>query len=227
MQSILIAALLTLSSVYAMSNGAPVCTIGAAAPEGTHLSTNSTVTGPLSVGTFIVTLNSDTLDPAVSTTINVLENHYIAVTSVAGDKPYRGVLVIASSASTNFTSAVLQPAGVSEDTLKTSLPCAEIGRAGVTHNSSDTKTITYYTLIVPKNLADLKLDVNVVVANNAINGSIYYYNQFSFNVTSAPPPPTAAPVKPRIRCGLFGLAIFCPLTYCGFLGRLIFGSKNC
>jgi hypothetical protein len=223
MQSILIAALLTLSSVLAWPDGAPECTIGAAAAMGTHLSTNSTlpVTGPLSDGTFVVTLDGVTLDPTVSTTINALEIYYIAVTSVTREKPYRGVLVIASSASTNFTSAVLQPAGVSEFILKASPSCGEISRAGVTHKSPDTKTITYSSLLVPKNLADLKLDVNVVVANNAINGSIYYYNQFSFNVI------TPAPVKPRIRCGLFGLAIFCPFTFCGFFGRLIFGSKNC
>jgi hypothetical protein len=216
MQSILIAALLTLSSVYAMSNGAPVCTIGAAAPEDTHLSTNS-VTGPLSVGKFIVTLDGVTLDPAVSTAINASQSYTIAVTS-NGDRQYKGVLVIASSASTNFTSAVLQPVG---PLLQASTPCAVISRAGVTHNSAALKTTSSSTLNVPKNVADLKLDVNVVVANNDVQGSIYYYNQFSFTVT------TPAPVKPRIRCGLFGLSIFCPFTFCGFLGRLIFGSKNC
>jgi hypothetical protein len=230
MQSILIAALLTLSSVLALPTGAPVCPIDGAAPGDAHLAarvvagTNITInprTGPLSDGTFIVTLNGVTLDPAVSTAITASLSYTVAVTSEDGTQPYRGVLVIASSASKNFTAAVLQPVG---GLLQASLPCAQLRRAGVTHISAVSKTTSSSTLNVPTNVADLKLDVNVVVANNEVQGSIYYYDQFEFTVTGAP---TAAPVKPPVKCGLFGLSIFCPFTFCGFLGRLIFGSRNC
>jgi hypothetical protein len=231
MQSILIAALLTLSSVLALQTGAPICTIDEAAPGPPHRvaysSGNFTLeprTGPLSDGTYIVTLNGATLVPNSTTAINASQSYTIAVTSEDGNQQYKGVLVIASSASTNFTAAVLQPVG---GLLQASTPCAVLRRAGVTHTSAASKTTSTTTLNVPKNVTDLKLDVNVVVANNAAQGSIYYYDQYKFNVTGAPPPPTAAPVKPRGKCGLFGLSIFCPFTLCGFLGRLIFGSKNC
>jgi hypothetical protein len=242
MQSILIAALLTLSSVFALQSGAPVCPIDEAAPGPPHrvAYTSGTFTliprtGPLSDGAFIVTLNGVTLDPAVSTAINALQSYTIAVTSEDGLQSYKGVLVIASSKSTNFTSAVLQPVG---PLLQASTPCAVLRRAGVTHISAVSKTTSSSTLNVPTNVADLKLDVNVVVANNEVQGSIYYYNQYSLTVTGASPTaptpagspastPNMSPVKAPIKCGLFGLSIFCPFTFCGFLGRLIFGTRNC
>jgi hypothetical protein len=238
MQSILIAALLTLSSVLAMPSGAPVCPIGGPAPGDAHLlpraNGNITInprTGPLSDGTFIVTLNGVTLDPSVNTAINASQGYTIAVTSEEGIQQYRGVLVIASSASTNFTSTVLQPV---DGTLQASLPCAQIRRAGVTHVSAATKTTSSATLKVPTNVADLKLDVNIVVANNEVQGSVYYYNQYNLTVTGAPPTaptpggapsPNSAPVKPPGKCGLFGLSIFCPYRF--FFCRLVFNPKNC
>jgi hypothetical protein len=42
------------------------------------------------------------------------------------------------------------------------------------------------------------------------------------------PAPVPVPVPaPGRKCGLFHKGIFCPFTFCGFFGRLIFGSKNC
>jgi hypothetical protein len=37
--------------------------------------------------------------------------------------------------------------------------------------------------------------------------------------------PVPAPIKKE--CGLFGEGIFCPFTFCGFFGRLLFGKRNC
>jgi hypothetical protein len=37
--------------------------------------------------------------------------------------------------------------------------------------------------------------------------------------------PVPAPIKKE--CGLFREGVLCPLTFCGFFGKLILGKRNC
>lgn len=226
MKSILFAFFAAIATVLALPTGAPTCKINEAAPQDAHLQTRGGIpprTGPLSDGGFIITIDGVTLDPATPLEITAGVNHDVTFTSESGSQPFRGVLGIIHSSSYNFTFTNFGR-GDSLD-LQDSVPCSDIkGLAGVTHIDRNTKTAVTGRLNIPVNIDEVKLDINMVIANNEEQGSVYYYTQFLLKVTGATEAPSPAPVND---CGLLRLGLFCPLTFCGLFGRLIFGDDNC
>jgi hypothetical protein len=101
--------------------------------------------------------------------------------------------------------------------------CSADMMAGITHVNESEKTKVSATLTIPVAYTDLKLDVNVVAQNNQ-TGSYYYYSQYQFASVASP---TSAPTGSERGCGLFGLGIFYPFTFCGFFGRLLLGDRDC
>jgi hypothetical protein len=167
-----------LSAVLAYPDGAPVCTIGEAAPGSPHKrnytnDANQTVvprTGPLSDGGFIVTVGGLTLDPVSPLTVFSLRDIPILVTSLNRNKTFKGVLLIISSNTFNFTDGVeLKPLG---SDIKVSVPCNNTGYAGFTHTINTAKTSVNGTLYFPRNISNMKLDANIVVSNNRNEGSV-------------------------------------------------------
>jgi hypothetical protein len=114
--------------------------------------------------------------------------------------------------------------------VKISDPCLELGYGGITHMNPELKSNVTTTMMFDQNYDDLRFDVNIVVMNRNIleGGSAYYYSQYTMKVEgavdAATKSPTAAPTR---GCGIFALSLFCPLTFCGFFSRLLFGSDGC
>jgi hypothetical protein len=215
--------LLTLFAVTApLPTGAPVCTIDFAAVNNLHLAAERNPrTGPLSNAAFIVTINGVTATPGVLIEIPAQKEIPVVVTSESGSQPFKGVLLIISEPNVAFTNELFTKSPL----LQQSIPCQGTGtRAGVTHRSNVTKTEATAYLNIQDNLDEVNLDVNVVVVNNAFQGSIYYFDRYKLKTSGGTNAPTATPRFAK--CGLFGLGIFCFNT-CGLFLRLIYGNKEC
>ena len=210
--------------VHALPNGAPVCTVDQAAPASLHLTRGAAITGtgPLSTADFNVTFND--IDLSSLSTIVLDPSTPTKVEVIANGVPMKGVLIIVSKPFTDLSST-FSLSTEEAALLQVSAICAAEIKGGVTHNDESFKTAVSATMTFDQAYTDLKLDVNVVVQNNE-TGSYYYYDQYTFSVTA----PTAAPASGPSGgggCGLFGLSIFCPLNFCGFFGRLLFGDRDC
>ena len=61
------------------------------------------------------------------------------------------------------------------------------------------------------------LDVNIVIANNDVDGSAYFFSEYYLRAVEG------IIDEPEERCGLFGrsMFLFCPLSLCGVFGRLL------
>jgi hypothetical protein len=152
----------------------------------------------------------------------------VVVTSDTGEQPFRGALVIASKPGVTIENVFsLSDAELAK--LQISTICPSLNADGVTHVDNELKTSVEATLRFDENIQELLLDVNVVVINKilSLGGSFYYWSQFKINVEGATAAPT--PSRPRLfdGCGLFRLGLFCPVTACGFFGRLIYGDDFC
>ena len=218
---------LTLSVVTALPGGAPSCEVGEAAPQSLHLNIDrNPQTGPLSTGTYTVTINGALLVPGEKAVVPAQAVNEVIVSSETGLQPFRGVLAILNKEGTVFTNGVELSVSATDPLLQEAFECdVTTGRSGVTHKSPDLKTSAELMLNVDSNLDDVFLDVNVVVANNDIEGSIYYYDRYTLQFTGATSAPTQAPADRK--CGLLRLGFFCPFTFCGIFGRLLFGDENC
>jgi hypothetical protein len=216
--------------VQALPSGAPVCTIGEAAPGNPHTAAErSPLTGPLSMAGFIVKIGDETLNTSTPITVQAYEDLRVEITSESGEQPFRGALMIVSKTGGVIEEAfTLNEADASK--LQINTLCAPSAASGVTHVNNELKTSVGATLRFDENIQEVLLDVNVVVINRIASegGSIYYYSQFKINVIGATPPPTRTPTRtPTRKCGIFGLGLFCPFKKCWFLYRLIFGDVSC
>ena len=217
---------------HALPDGAPVCRINEASPDSLHtFFLREPQTGSLSTGGYHVLLDDDDgpLDPAVPITVKANSEIRVVVTSIDGQKEFRGILLILSQVGFS-TIGTFQL--TTEDELakaKISDPCLQLGYGGITHTDAELKSNVTTTMMFDKNYDNLKLDVNIVVMNRNQNegGSQYYYSQYSLKVEGADEVATKAPTAAPTTCGLFGRSLFCPLTFCGFFSRLIFGSDGC
>ena len=208
----------------ALSTGAPICSIDGPAPQNIHLQrgANITGTGSLASAGFNVTFNGVDLSSLSSIQVNASSPIKVEVRS--SGVPLKGVLVIVSKASTDFTDVFTL--STEEATLiQKSEFCPALARGGVTHVSPDEKNKVSATMTFDKAYTDVKLDVNVVTQNND-TGSYYYYSQYIFAVNAAPAGSPSGSGSGS-DCGLFGLGIFCPFTFCGFFGRLLLGDRDC
>jgi Reeler domain len=216
-------------SMHALPTGAPLCIVGASAPGEPHREDDrNPQTGPLNTAGFIVKVGNEMLDTAATITLRAYQDYVVTLTSVDGQKEFRGALMILSKPGVPTLGLFkLQPE--QESKLKVSDICEDYYRSGVTHIDSDLKTSVEATVKFDENYDEIFLDVNVVVINRQISegsegGSSFYWDQFKLKVEGATPAPSQAPAP---KCGLFRLGIFCPFTLCGFLGQLLFGSVGC
>jgi Reeler domain len=217
--------------VKALPDGAPVCRVGVASPDSLHtFALRTPMTGSLNEGGFQVLLDDEPLDPAVPKTVNANETIKVVVTSLDGIKQFRGVLLILSQVGYSTLGTFQLTTDDELSKVKISDPCIESNYGGITHINADLKDNVTATMSFDENYADLRFDVNIVVQNrNALEGgSEYYYSQYSMKVEGAESVATKAPTgAPTRGCGLFGLTLFCPLTFCGFFARLFFGREEC
>ena len=220
--------------VRALPTGAPVCTLGVAAPGNPHTSAGrSPQTGPLAIAGFIVKIGDVILDTNTPITVQAYQDLRVVVTSEGGEQPFRGALVIVSKPGIPILNAFSLTTNDETKLQSQNATCAPLNADGVTHVDNEIKTSVEATLNFDQNIQELLLDVNVVVVNRIVSngGSFYYYSQYKINVEGATSSPTLAPIRGGIGggsgCGLLGLGIFCPTSFCGFFGRLLLGDRDC
>lgn len=197
------------ATVSAFPDGTPNCEIGASSTRSAHLSlSRNPQTGAIQKGGFDVFIN-DKLLPVTVTGPNIFDfdvgvDNTLTIKSSTG-KQFRGVLIILSKTGFNTTLNLtpLPP-------YQVPIACEKLPYSGFTHKEPSFKSTASGTLRWDTVGDELSLDVNIVVANNA-TASIYYYTNYKLRA--------ATPV--RSSCGLLGLSLFCPLTFCGVFGRLL------
>jgi Reeler domain len=177
----------TLSFADAYPSGAGQCIGGMAAVGGTHL-TATAVTGPLSIGSLVVSINNQVIDESEIANFNVEMGNDYTILIQAPDGSFRGALIRASSPDgAEFT---LDPG----DNAADAAACTDDGVLGVTHTNNDFKSELGATLFIAT-AGTVTLDVTVVQAHNANDGSIYLYTPFTLKAEETMPNvPTTEPV---------------------------------
>ena len=214
--------------VHALPFGAPVCTTGKAAPGDPHTSAGrNPQTGPLSLVGLIVKIGDVILDAATPIVVKPNEDLRVVVTSPEGNTTFRGALLIVSKIGF-VADGTFSLTAADATKLQISTVCPTTAASGVTHVDRELKTSVEATIRFDENVQDLLLDVNIVLINRLVSegGSAYYYSQYKINVEGPTKAPTVAPTGGS-NCGLFGLGIFCPFSFCGFFGRLLLGPRDC
>jgi hypothetical protein len=190
--------------VRARPDGAPNCELNGAAPMSQHLTSSpvkSRVTGSIADYGYDLVINGRIMDPngvgqvLVNTTQAVQFRLRPSVT--IPPEAWRGVLLI------------VHQAGVDRSTELTPVTpaytvaggCTGQPVSGVTHPDNGLKNTSAPVALLRMtqlNSTNLRLNVNLVIANNATN-SIYYYSQFALEAVTALAPtraPTRAPIRP-------------------------------
>jgi hypothetical protein len=163
----------------AYSSGAGQC-IGGTAAVGEPHRTSTAVTGSLQDGALTVTVLRDQTD-APSEEITTNTNTTITIGFSSSDSTgFRGALIRASSADgAEFT---LDP-GING---ANAMACTEDGVFGVTHSSNDLK-MELGAILNVATAGTVTLDVTVVLAQNSVDGSIYYYTPITVTVVDGEP----------------------------------------
>jgi hypothetical protein len=172
--------LVTFSSrTEAYSSGAGQCIGGTAAVGAPHM-TSSAVTGSLQDGALTLTVVRDQTNGAPSEEITTNTDTTVTIGfSSTGSTGFRGALIRASS--TDGAEFTLEP-GVNG---ANAMACTEDGVLGVTHTSNDLK-MELGAILNVATAGTVTLDVTVVLAQNSVDGSIYYYSSIDLTVVGEP-----------------------------------------
>ena len=216
-----VVALSFISAVVAFPNGAPICAIGPSVVRNEHVrASRKPDTGPIEKNGYTVLLNGNVItdDPLDPTAVNLFQfGVQSAVTILAPTGRYfKGVLMIAHDGTisdVDILNTKEPPAlNLTDANTKPSLGCATVNVASMVQVINTQKTLVGVGLTWPAVDVNLFLDTTIVVNNNATAGSQYYFTQY---------PMRSAVISPEPTCGLLGLGIFCPLSFCGIFGRLL------
>ena len=121
-------ALAIVNVIVALPSGAPVCTVGSAAPQDKHLERNIIKTGGLEVGNLKVFIGGTQLSGG--TFVNRITSSTNLNLEVNGAE-FRGVLVILNKQDTNLTPSLT----TSSSLLQTQSSCPPAGFGGFTHTT--------------------------------------------------------------------------------------------
>jgi hypothetical protein len=214
---------LVIAAVSALPDGAPYCEVGSSSTRLQHL-LRSDGTGPIGKDNlYKVVLGGVDLEPVTADNpelVNVFNFGKNLTLEVKVDTAayFKGILVILSGGNPEKRDEINTkiPGGLRATGVGTedSIGCENFGVASISHTERSEKKSLTGTLYWPVPNQKLYLDVNIVKNNNETAKSQYYYTQFILQggVRPDPAPP---------RCGLLGLSIFCPFTFCGVFGRLL------
>jgi hypothetical protein len=183
-----------ISSVYCFGvagspNGSPVCTVGSAASQGSHLSRQPGFLGGISDGNFIVKIGDTTLDSSI---VNKIPGGTMTVLDLrsTNDSEFRGVLIVLNKDGIDLSSNLT----TSAPGFKEQATCHHSGYSGFTHADRDPKKFVQGNITLPIN-QEVFLDVNIVVANNFVKGSIFYHTQFQLLAETTSSIPIKSPVR--------------------------------
>jgi hypothetical protein len=202
--------------VGSLPSGAPSCEIGAAAPKDPHTARiRNPVTGPISTDGYQVFIDG------VEVPLNGIgefaagTDHVLTIKSSTGLE-FKGALVLVSSPGKNLNAAITPTL----PEFQSAPVCGSEFTGGVTHVDRTLKKEFVANLRVNQGLSPLYLDVNIVPQNN-VTGSTYWYSRYELKVTGG-----AARIPKFRTCGLLGLSVFCPLSRCGWPGRILWLCKG-
>lgn len=211
MTSLLFSLLFLVIGVMSFPDGTPNCEVGSSSTRSLHLiSARNPRSGQIQVGGFDVFIDDVQL-VRTTTGPNLFDfeagvDHKLTIKSNEGNQ-LKGVLIIISQGENN-TKTALTPL----DPYQVPIACEKYPYSGFTHKEPSFKSTADGTLRWDTVGDNFLLDVNIVVQNNAVDGSIYYYTNYKLRAV--------APVVSDKSCGLLGLSFFCPLSFCGLIGRL-------
>lgn len=202
-----------LAIVSSRPDGAPSCESGTANVQSLHLDpSRNPRTGDLSSNGFAVYLNGTLLESGNLTSPTLFRAHTnndLQVKALNGT--FRGILMLLYQPAVN----VHDGEGLSaSQPLKAAVGCVGTLTSGVTHSNNDPKGEANAIIHYDTTVGVATLDINIVVANNDIEGSAYFFQKYYLQAFGEEEEEEEEP------CGLFGLSVFCPLTRCGFFGRL-------
>jgi hypothetical protein len=207
--------LLSLLTVVTSSpNGAPSCESGTANVQSLHLSAlRNPRTGDLSSNGFEVYLNGTLLESGNITSPTLFRAHMnndLVVKAVNGT--FRGILMLLYQPAVN----VHEGEGLTpKSPLQAATGCAGTLTSGVTHTENSQKEEANAIIHYDTTEGVATLDINIVVANNDVDGSAYFFQKYYLQAFGE------EEEHEEKKCGLFGLSFFCPFTGCGFFGRLL------
>jgi hypothetical protein len=213
---------LAIAAVSGFPDGAPFCEVGSSSTRTQHL-VRSNETGEIVKNNYYkVVLGGVDLEPLTPDNpdfVNVFNFNQNLELEVKVDTAayFKGILVIVSGGDpekrdkidTKTPGALIGGVGTEE-----SIGCENFNVASMTHSEKSEKKSLKGTFKWPVANQKLYLDVNVVKNNNITAKSQYYFTQYILQGGIRPPPPSTS-------CGLLGLSIFCPFTFCGVVGRLL------
>ena len=187
--------------VTARPDGSPVCSVGSAAPQSLHLSRQPGLLGGISDGNFKVKIGDTVLSSSSVNEIPGDETLVLDMRSTDGSE-FRGVLIVLNQDGVDLSSNLI----TSVPGFKEQTSCVLSGYSGFTHANRELKQFVQGNITMPIDQAAF-LDVNIVVANNFVKGSIFYHTRFQLlteNESSAPvksptPAPTSTPVRSPIK----------------------------
>lgn len=214
------------SAVTALPNGAPLCEIGSSNTRNKHLNiTRNPKLTSVPLGGYKVTIDGIELvaktpeNPDFRNLVPFGEQVDIIV-SVDPDAdtpaPYlKGILLITHGNNLEDrddldtrTPGSLVPVS---PLTKESIGCENFALASLVHEEPSEKQNLPGKFFWPVEGQVLYLDVNIVRNNNQTAGSQYSFSQYVLQTATIQAP----------SCGLLGLSIFCPFTFCGIFGRLL------
>ena len=219
--------LVHLACIYAVSalpDGAPICESGSANVRSLHLDRGRNPrTGDIQSNGFDVYLNNTLIQPGTRlfpTFFKAHTNLNVTVKSKTGES-FRGILLLLHQPGVNVH---IGEGLLPRAPFKDAVGCGGTNISGVTHAENSFKLEANAILHYDDTSDACILDVNIVTANNAIDGSSYFFSEYYLRAKEDDDDEETAEdddvVQPE-SCGMFGLRIFCPFTLCGMLGRFL------
>lgn len=222
-------------AVSALPDGAPICESGSANVRSLHLDKGRNPrTGDIQSNGFDVFINYTLIQPGTRlfpTYFKAHTNLNVTVKSRTGEK-FRGILLLLHQPGYDVhLGEGLTPWAPFKDAVG----CGGTQISGVTHAENSFKAEATALLHYDNTSAPCILDVNIVTANNAIDGSSYFYSEYYLRAVEdfghnddeeedddQQGDDEVVEPEPELKsCGLFGLSMFCPFTLCGMIGRFL------
>lgn len=183
MLSCLLLFLTSLPSFRAFPNGAGACPRGQAAPLGFHPPSSSGENSIEQAG-YELFINGGPVNPGNEPAVEAGESYELAL---SGSIPFRGYLFRGESADGSFS--------LFSNQGQVANACMQDTEVGITHDDNSLKN-SVTVVFEPTQDGTFLLDLSVVTANNANDGSIYSYTAYSFPIQ--PAQSIAVPVSPPI-----------------------------
>lgn len=217
---------------FALPDGAPICESGSANVRSLHLDKGRNPrTGDIQSNGFDVFLNNTLIQPGTRlfpTYFKAHTNLNVTVKSRTGEK-FRGILLLLHQPGYNVH---IGEGLLPRKPLKDAVGCGGTLISGVTHAENSFKDEANAILHYDNTSDTCILDVNIVTANNAIDGSSYFFSEYYLravedghddeNEDDDDEQEDDEVEEPEdVSCGLFGLRMLCPFTLCGMFGRIL------